>query len=214
MRPSVPTAWLLLGVALWASSVVPTAAALQTSLRPAAASGRRREAAPVVCQGVTKRNRRRVNERNTGGSVGENARRKRESEFPARVFFANVKYDVTEETLAPFFGAVGPVTHCKIVRDSFTGRSKGYGFVTYADPIYATTALRSLHGRSVEGREIRLDDATSLAKRRKEKKATEAFEKREAKRQARAAEEAGDAAGVDDDEAAAGGAAGDDGPAP
>ena len=50
----------------------------------------------------------------------------------------------------------------------------------------ATTAIRSLNGRSVNGREIRLDDATSLAKRRKEKKATEAFERREAKRQAAA----------------------------
>jgi len=75
------------------------------------------------------------------------------------------------------------------VRDSFTGQSKGYGFCTYSDPLYATTALRSLDGQPVEGRPIRLDDATSLAKRRKEKKATAAFEIRESKRAARAAED-------------------------
>ena len=69
---------------------------------------------------------------------------------------------------------------------------------------------------NVEGRAIRLDDATSLAKRRKEAKATAAFEKREAKRQAAAeAAEAGDgdaaeAAG----EAGSGGDASDDGPTP
>ena len=107
------------------------------------------------------------------------------------------------------------MTHIKIIRDSFTGQSKGYGFATYSDPLYATTALRSLNGRKrfrvrlrararsvlwkvvaplaedVNGRAIRLDDATSLAKRRKEKKQTEAYEKREAKRQQKKLEESG-----------------------
>ena len=60
----------------------------------------------------------------------------------------------------------------------------------YSDPLYATTAIRSLHGREVRGRAIRLDDATSLSKRRKEKKVAEAFAAREGRRQARAAAEA------------------------
>ena len=158
-------------------------------------------ASPVICMGVTKKNRRRITAKNTGGTVGENAKRKRESEMPNRIFFANIRYDITEETLKPFFGAVGPVTHVKIIRDSFSGQSKGYGFATYADSMYATNALRALDGRSVEGRPIRLDDATSLALRRKEKKQTEAYERREAKRQATAAAEreaAGEAAAVGD----------------
>ena len=66
--------------------------------------------------GVTKKNRRRITEKNTGGSEGENARRKRESEFPNRIFFANVRYDITEDTLKPFFGAVGPVATGVVAR--------------------------------------------------------------------------------------------------
>jgi RNA recognition motif-containing protein len=164
-------------------------------LAPHATTPSTRTGAPLVVRhGVTKKNRRRVTEKNTGGSVGANARRKREAEVPNRIFFANVRYDVTEDALKPFFGAVGPVTHVKIVRDSFTGQSKGYGFCTYSDPLYATTALRSLDGQPVEGRPIRLDDATSLAKRRKEKKATAAFEIRESKRAARAEARPGDGA--------------------
>eukprot|EP00629_Pelagomonadales_sp_RCC1024_P012961 CAMPEP_0119260614 /NCGR_PEP_ID=MMETSP1329-20130426/915_1 /TAXON_ID=114041 /ORGANISM="Genus nov. species nov., Strain RCC1024" /LENGTH=180 /DNA_ID=CAMNT_0007260041 /DNA_START=121 /DNA_END=659 /DNA_ORIENTATION=+ len=139
---------------------------------------------------VTKKNRRRTTHRNTFGTVGANALRKKEAELPNRVFFANVRYDVTEDDLKPFFSAVGPVTHLKIVRDSFSGQSKGWGFCTYSDPLYATTAIRSLHGREVRGRAIRLDDATSLSKRRKEKKVAEAFAAREEKRRARAAAEA------------------------
>ena len=97
--------------------------------------------------------------------------------------FANIRYDATEDDLRPFFSAVGPVTNVQLVRDSYTGQSKGYGFVTFSSR-RAATAIRSLHGKPFKGREIRLDDATSLSKRRKEKAAREGFERREARRQA------------------------------
>ena len=54
----------------------------------------------------------------------------------------------------------------------------------WSSPLAATTAIRSLHGKPFKGREIRLDDATSLSKRRKEKAASEGFARREAQRQA------------------------------
>ena len=140
-------------VVVWALAAAACLAPVAAWSPAARVVGRRQGATPlVVCNGVTKKNRRRITEKNTGGSVGENARRKREAEFPNRIFFANVRYDITEETLKPFFGAVGPVTHVKIVRDSFTGQSKGYGFATYSDALYATTALRSLNGQPVDGR--------------------------------------------------------------
>ena len=161
-----------------------------TSTRPFTASRtrlpltRRRATTTTVEMRVNRRNTRRVTFKNTGGTVGENARRKDESEVPNKVFFANIKYDATEEDLRPFFSAVGPVTNVQLVRDSYTGQSKGYGFVTFCSPLAATTAIRSLHGKPFKGREIRLDDATSLSKRRKEKAASEGFARREARRQA------------------------------
>ena len=145
---------------------------------------RRATTTTVTEMRVNRRNTRRVTFKNTGGTVGENARRKDESEVPNKVFFANIKYDATEEDLKPFFSAVGPVTNVQLVRDSYTGQSKGYGFVTFSSPLAATTAIRSLHGKPFKGREIRLDDATSLSKRRKEKAASEGFARREARRQA------------------------------
>ena len=161
-----------------------------TSTRPFAArrahlpATLRRATTTTVEMRVNRRNTRRVTFKNTGGTVGENARRKDESEVPNKVFFANIKYEATEDDLRPFFSAVGPVTNVQLVRDSYTGQSKGYGFVTFSSPLAATTAIRSLHGKPFKGREIRLDDATSLSKRRKEKAAREGFERREARRQA------------------------------
>jgi len=96
-----------------------------------------------------------------------------------------VRFDIDEAALVPFFTAIGPVTHCKVIRDSRTGESKGWGFVTFSDPLHATTALRSLNGLLVGGRPIVLDEATSLSRRRKERLAREGFERREAKRQAK-----------------------------
>lgn len=155
--------------------------------RPRLPTIARRAPAPAVEMRIGGRPRKRITFKNTGGTIGENARRKEEAEVPNKVFFANIKYDVTEEDLKPFFSAAGPVTRVKVVRDSFTGQSKGWGFCTFSSPLAATTAIRSLHLKTFKGREIRLDDATSLSKRRKEKKAREGFERREARRQAEAA---------------------------
>merc|ERR1719313_780291 len=81
----------------------------------------RRATTQTVEMRVNRRNTRRVTFKNTGGTVGENARRKDESEVPNKVFFANIKYDATEDDLRPFFSAVGPVTNVQLVRDSYTG---------------------------------------------------------------------------------------------
>lgn len=141
----------------------------------------------VAVYGVTKKNRRRVSEKNTGGSVGITATRKKSVDLPHRIFVTNVNYEAVESDLVSVFAAIGPVVSCKLIRDSFTGNSKGWGFVTFADPIHATAALQTLQGFKVKGRPIKLDEATSLARKRKEAKVAAGYAKREAKRQAKAA---------------------------
>jgi len=126
--------------------------------------------------------RRRPSPKNTPGSVGLTLERKATVDLPTRIFFTNVRYDVEEDELIRFFQSVGQVTHCKLVRER-TGESKGWGFCTYAEPLHASLALRSLAGLKVNGRPIRLGEATSLARRRKEKRVAEGYARREARRQ-------------------------------
>lgn len=138
-----------------------------------------------LCMRLSKRKRRRVTEKNTGGTVGKTATRKMSVDLPQRIFVANIHYEAEESDLLPAFSVVGPVTGCKIIRDSFTGHSKGWGFVTYAEAVHATAALQSLQGYRILGRPVILDEAASLARKRKEAKIKAAFQRREEKRQAK-----------------------------
>lgn len=140
-----------------------------------------------VMHAVTKKSRKRVNSKNTQGTEGVTADRRRSVDLPHRLFFTNVRYDVEEAELRPFFESVGQVKQCKILRDSITGSSKGWGFVSFTKPLYASTALQTLNGLKIRGRELKLDEATSLARRRKERRAAEGFARRQARRDAAAA---------------------------
>jgi len=53
---------------------------------------------------------------------------------PGRIFVGGISWKADEAALKGFFETFGPVTECKIIMDKNTGCSKGYGFVTFADP--------------------------------------------------------------------------------
>jgi len=52
----------------------------------------------------------------------------------SRIFVGGISWKADEASLRSFFETFGPVTECKIIMDKNTGCSKGYGFVTFADP--------------------------------------------------------------------------------
>jgi len=57
----------------------------------------------------------------------------REQVNPNRVFVGGISWKADEVSLANFFSAYGAVVECKIIMDKVTGKSKGYGFVTFQD---------------------------------------------------------------------------------
>jgi len=59
------------------------------------------------------------------------------------VFVGGISWKATEEGLANFFSTYGKVIECKIIMDKNTGKSKGYGFVTFADPEQAAQVKQS-----------------------------------------------------------------------
>lgn len=70
-----------------------------------------------------------------------------------QVYIGNLPYKVSEAELRQFFGQFGKIHDLRVVRDSHTGQSRGYGFVTYESPEHVTRAL-SAHGQYLEGRTI------------------------------------------------------------
>jgi RNA recognition motif-containing protein len=76
-----------------------------------------------------------------------------------KLFVGNLSWETTDESLKAFFEQVGEVLEAKVIIDKFKNRSKGFGFVTMATPELAQAAVEQLNGQSLDGREIRIDEA-------------------------------------------------------
>ena len=71
-----------------------------------------------------------------------------------KLFVAKLPQNVTSERLRAMFESYGQVVDAKIIMDRDTGKSKCYGFVEMADADSAKSAIESLNGIQMEGREI------------------------------------------------------------
>jgi len=68
---------------------------------------------------------------------------------------------MSEESLRKLFEQYGEVVSAKIIKDRMTGRSRGFGFVEMSDSEEANEAIKSLDGKEVEGRNLRVNRAKS-----------------------------------------------------
>ena len=75
------------------------------------------------------------------------------------IYVGNLNYDIEEEELKNLFGEHGEVTSVKIIRDKYTGRAKGFGFVEMAEDDAANNAINALNGTEVMGRQMRVNQA-------------------------------------------------------
>ena len=82
-----------------------------------------------------------------------------------KLFVGSLSWNTTSEELQSAFAACGDVVEAKVVTDRDTGRSRGFGFVTYSDAESATRAIEELDGSSLDGRSIRVDRANDRPKR-------------------------------------------------
>jgi RNA recognition motif-containing protein len=77
-----------------------------------------------------------------------------------KLFVGGLSWNTTSEQLKAAFEAIGPVTDAVVIADRETGRSRGFGFVTYAKDADADRALADLSGTMLDGRAIKVDAAT------------------------------------------------------
>jgi cold-inducible RNA-binding protein len=77
-----------------------------------------------------------------------------------KLFVGGLAWATSDESLRAAFEAFGPVSDAKVILDRETGRSRGFGFVSFDDDNAATEALQSMNGASLDGRTIRVDEAT------------------------------------------------------
>ncbi|MBN1952936.1 MAG: RNA-binding protein [Bacteroidales bacterium] len=75
------------------------------------------------------------------------------------IYVGNIDFKVTEEDLRDIFEEYGSVSSTNLIKDKFTGRSKGFGFVVMEDEVIAKTAIEELNGAVLENRELIVNEA-------------------------------------------------------
>ena len=83
-----------------------------------------------------------------------------------KLYVGNLPYSVTQETLEETFSQCGTVDSVNVITDRDTGQSKGFGFIEMSNDSEAQKAIQELNGTSIDGREIKVNEAKPKAPRR------------------------------------------------
>ena len=75
------------------------------------------------------------------------------------IYVGNLSHNTTEENLRQAFESFGQVTSARIIKDKYSGQSRGFGFVEMPAQSQAQTAIRSLNGKELLGKEISVSEA-------------------------------------------------------
>jgi RNA recognition motif-containing protein len=76
-----------------------------------------------------------------------------------KLFVGGLSWGTTDETLRAGFERFGPVSDAKVVTDRETGRSRGFGFVSFNEDAHADAAIQEMDGSTFESRTINVSEA-------------------------------------------------------
>lgn len=76
-----------------------------------------------------------------------------------KLYVGGLSWGTSEDTLYSAFEEYGQLEEVKIITDRETGRSRGFGFVTYANDSDAKTAIDEMNGRQLDGRNLSVNEA-------------------------------------------------------
>lgn len=79
-----------------------------------------------------------------------------------KVYVGNLPFTVDDEKLKELFSVYGEVEEASVIQDKFSGRSKGFGFVTFKDEKSAKKAISEMNEKEVEGRSLKVNEAKPL----------------------------------------------------
>jgi RNA recognition motif-containing protein len=79
------------------------------------------------------------------------------------IYVGNLSYDATDVTIREAFESFGEVTSARVIKDKYSGQSRGFGFVEMPAQSQAQTAIRSLNGKELLGKAISVNEARPRA---------------------------------------------------
>jgi RNA recognition motif-containing protein len=76
-----------------------------------------------------------------------------------KVYVGNLPYSVDDAKLRELFETYGEVEEATVIQNKFSGRSKGFGFVTFKEEHAAKKAIEEMNEKTVDGRQINVKEA-------------------------------------------------------
>jgi RNA recognition motif-containing protein len=76
-----------------------------------------------------------------------------------KLYVGNLSFNTTETDLQDLFAQAGPVQEVTLMQDKFTGKSRGFAFVTMTAEADAQKAIADFNGKTVEGRPLTVNEA-------------------------------------------------------
>ncbi len=79
------------------------------------------------------------------------------------IYVGNLSREVTQEELQKAFEEFGQVASATIIKDKFSGESRGFGFVEMPDKTQAQAAITGMNGKEMKGRKLNVNEARPRA---------------------------------------------------
>ena len=85
------------------------------------------------------------------------------------IYIGNLSESMTEEKLKGLFAEFGKIESVKVIKDRFSGRAKGFGFIEMPSNSEADQAIKALNGNRIDGNHIKVRPADPGGKRSKKR---------------------------------------------
>jgi RNA recognition motif-containing protein len=87
-------------------------------------------------------------------------------EKEVNIYVGNLSFEVTDEDLREAFAEFGQVESAAVIKDRFSGKSRGFGFVEMPAKAEAEAAISGLDGSDMKGRALKVNEARARTERR------------------------------------------------
>ncbi len=82
-----------------------------------------------------------------------------------KLYVGNLNFSMDHQKLKDAFSEFGEIEEAVIIQDKFSGRSKGFGFVTFKQDADADKAIAAMNEKEIEGRKITVNEARPMEDR-------------------------------------------------
>ena len=82
-----------------------------------------------------------------------------------KIYVGNLPFTVDSEKLKGLFASFGDIEEATVISDRFSGRSKGFGFVTFPKDEDGKKAIKEMSDKEVEGRNLKVNEARPMEER-------------------------------------------------